>query len=177
MPYSSILDFGRHAGVSLFQLPFRDPDWLFWALESGAFEGRECGMWAPEICDRARRIRIPGHDSHRPLVAEYTERGNRLVHVELVPEDHPVGRASHRLKWLDLSYARFLRGGMDKRGSQLVVRATKHAWFGNESARIDQDGAKAFFSDASHFFSAPGGDSSYPGVGRCGERNGTSNDG
>jgi hypothetical protein len=157
MPYSTTLDFGRYAGVSLCQVIFRDPDWFFWAYESGVLSRRECGMWAPELAIRAKRIRVPpqrGSQGH--WLAEYTERGRRLVHVGLVHEEEPCERGSLRLPWLDLGYARTVHEGMDKQGSELIVRAVKLAWYGHESARMDRDAAEAFFRDGSRFMLAVG---------------------
>lgn len=156
MLYSATLNFGRYAGTSLHQVVFRDPDWFFWAVESGALARRECGMWAEELAYRAQRIRIPDRGTQVRWAAEYSERGRRLVHVAVVPADEPCGHDSHRLPWLDLGFARRICEGMDKTGSELIVRAVKLAWYGNESERMDREKAEAFFRDESHFVLEPG---------------------
>ena len=54
MSYSDRLDFGKHYGLTLSQVMFRDPDWIFWAHESGVLAKHGYGLRAAEIL-RARQ--------------------------------------------------------------------------------------------------------------------------
>ena len=48
-------------GMALPQILFADPDFLFWAVEKGAFRGRQADE-AKELDRKARRIKIPKPD-------------------------------------------------------------------------------------------------------------------
>jgi hypothetical protein len=37
----STLNFGKHAGKTLPQIVFADPDWFFWAIETNVFKAIE----------------------------------------------------------------------------------------------------------------------------------------
>lgn len=150
MSYSDVLDFGKYYRLSLSQVMFRDPDWIFWANESGALASHGYGSRGAEICNRAMHIRIPRAGTE-PWVAEYIVRRGRLWAVEVVPARHPVEFNAPRLPWFDLSYARGVCGGMDKTGAALIVRAVKSAWYENPSERMDRQKCDGFFKSDEHF--------------------------
>jgi hypothetical protein len=150
MSYSDVLDFGKHYRLSLSQVMFRDPDWFFWAMESGVLARHGYESRAAEICDRATHIRIPRAGS-APWVAKYVVRRERLWAVEVVPASFPREFNAPCLPWFDLSYARSLCGRMDKTGADLIVRAVKSAWYGNSSERMDRQKCDGFFKSDEHF--------------------------
>ena len=86
-----------------------------------------------------------------PWVAEYVVRGGRLWAVEVVPASQYRDFNAPRLPWLDLSYARSLRGKMDKTGATHIVRAVKLAWYGDPSERMDREKCDDFFNTDEHF--------------------------
>jgi hypothetical protein len=156
MSYSDVLDFGKHYRLTLSQVMFRDPDYFFWAYESGVLASHGYASRAAEIFERATHIRIP-KVGPEPWVAEYAVRGGRLWAVEVVPVSQYRDFSAPRLPWLDLSYARGLCGGKDKTGAELIVRAVKLAWYGDPSERMDRKKCDDFFRSDEHFVLGAGG--------------------
>ena len=71
----TLLDFGKHKGLTLPQVIVKDPDWFFWAVENRVFKWRErLTHEARELEWKARRIKIPDNQG-RQKVAEYIFHG------------------------------------------------------------------------------------------------------
>src|SRR5689334_13882711 len=101
------LDFGKHRGKTLPQVIFGDPDWFFWAWESGVFDERPTHRHqAATVYARATAIRIP-QLGPEPLVVEYNfSNSGRSVGFDLVPANRPPHRGSTltiRSDWIDMS--------------------------------------------------------------------------
>jgi hypothetical protein len=149
----TVLDFGRYRGLTLPEVVFRDPDWFFWAFETGVFRGPLADE-AAVIAERARRIRIPQRDDE-PLVAEYAirSRDGSFAGLELVPASrspHEGSTQTCRMAVIDLGFPRSL-GAYDKCGGRLIVRHVKWILFRDESYRITRPRAAAFFDDDRNF--------------------------
>lgn len=114
------LDFGKHAGLTLPQVIFKDPDWFFWAVSNDALKARQrLKFEAIELNTKVRRIKVPqsGPDT---LVAEYWIHSStgKFCRLDLVPESrrHHVGSGStYRLNVIDLSFP-YRIAPYDKRG-------------------------------------------------------------
>lgn len=148
----SIIHFGRHAGKTLPKIALDDPDWVFNAAERGYLQRVARSR---ELVSKARAIRIP--DGLRgPRVADYIAHGNgRLDHVEVDygsrmvrDEDSGVWRRGH----LDLSFAYFLAGGVDRTGSKAIVEAVRSFVFKPRGwKRMTAELCEAFFDDDANF--------------------------
>ena len=102
------MTFGKHKGKTLPQIVFNDPDWFFWAYETGVFKGKgRIETEAFNIYQKATSIKIPQNGTER-LVAEYRlERGTfKFSNFEIVPESYvPAGTPQpDRKNVIDLSY-------------------------------------------------------------------------
>ena len=65
----SELEFGRHAGKTLPQVMFSDPDWFFWAYESGAFNGDPLlKKESEEIHAKSTAIQVPQRGEGKMVV-------------------------------------------------------------------------------------------------------------
>jgi hypothetical protein len=149
----TVMNFCRYRGLTLPEVVFRDPDWFFWAYETGVFRGPLAGE-AAVIAERARKIRIPQRDDE-PLVAEYavSRRGRGFVGLTLVPASrgpYEGGTQTCRKRVIDLGFAWSL-SDYDKCGGRLIVRQVKCYLFGNESYRMTRARAAAFFENDRNF--------------------------
>jgi hypothetical protein len=111
--------FGKYEGKTLPQIVLTDPDWFFWACDSGAFKNR--GALADEakvVSLRARTIRVQG------TVDVRIDRRDRLASVDVRP--------GNRYSLIDMSLARGFAGGMDKTGARMLVDAVRDYVFGGQ---------------------------------------------
>ena len=152
----SVLSFGRHSGKTLPQVIFADPDWFFWAEETGIFEsrGETLRTEADEIGRRARAIRIPNNESQQ-RVAEYFIHGptGKFSHMEIVPLDrpqHPGASVTFRKKYIDMSMARQI-APYDKLGNRSLIASVKHILLGKENARMNRKRCDDFFDNPANF--------------------------
>ena len=91
MPWSAVR-FGKHAGKTLPQILFADPDWFFWAVEEAVFKGKgPLEREAADIARKARSIRIPNSTDTNPLEAEYFIHPptQKFSHMEIVSAAQP----------------------------------------------------------------------------------------
>jgi hypothetical protein len=149
----TVMNFGRYRGLTLPEVVFRDPDWFFWAFETGVFRDSLAGEVAV-VAERARRIRIPLRDDE-PLVAEYavSRRTGAFAGLELVPVSrgpYEGGTPTCRKAVIDLGFPWSI-SPYDKCGGRLIVRQVKCYLFGDESYRMTRARATAFFDDDRHF--------------------------
>jgi hypothetical protein len=149
------LNFGKHAGKTLPQVLFADPDWFFWAIDNDVFGKRPALLPEAEILHmKARRIRIPGAKSGAMSV-EYVVHPStgKFSHFDLVPRDrepHDGSSPTFRSTVIDMSVPRQI-ARYDKLGCRSLVSSLKFHVFGSTSARITRDRAESFFSDEANF--------------------------
>ncbi|MCX6929227.1 MAG: hypothetical protein NT154_39315 [Verrucomicrobia bacterium] len=148
------LMFGKHAGKTLPQVVFADPDWFFWAYECGALERHGMQDEAEAVYSRATRIRIP-QDDGQSLVAEYAlcHKDGRFANVELVLESRPLHQGSSptmRLPVFDLSVPRRFCA-YDKSGCRALVDALKVYLFGDPDYRLTKQHCARFFENDANF--------------------------
>jgi hypothetical protein len=149
----TVMGFGRHRGLTLPEVVFRDPDRFFWACEDGVFRG-PLVTEAAFVNERARKIRIP-QPGGEPLVAEYaiSRRTGDFAGLELVPasrDPHDGSTPTCRKTVIDLGFLRSV-SDYDKCGGRLIVRQAKYYLFGDESYRMTRERAAAFFDDDRNF--------------------------
>jgi hypothetical protein len=152
MPWS-ILEFGKHAGKTLPQIVFSDPDYFFWAVEEGIFKGslrREAAI----LDARAQSILIPNNNAGN-LLAEYVVHPptQKFAHMEIVPASRPQHQGSSptfQKNVIDLSVPRKI-ASYDKLGCRNLIASVKYALFGSKSARMSQKRCEAFFDDPTNF--------------------------
>jgi len=148
--------FGKHKGKTLPQLAFADPDYLFWALEEGVFDGKGALEREAEIVgERAQRISLPPSPDGGPRVVEY------LIHrptkkfglCDVVPADrelHVGSSPAFRGDCFDLSVPRQI-ARYDKSGCKTMVKSVKSYLFGSSKARMTKKRCEDFFDDEANF--------------------------
>jgi hypothetical protein len=149
------LDFGRHRDKTLPQVLFSDPDWFFWAHDTGVFSKRPAyRQQADVIHAKATSIRIPQTGPERRLVEYMFYYSNHTsVGFELVEESRPRHEGStptQRSTFIDMRTPRQQRD-YDKLGYRHFLASLKHALFGDESARMTRKRCEEFFGDDSNF--------------------------
>jgi hypothetical protein len=149
------ISFGKHSGLTLPQILFKDPDWFFWAIEKGALAKHGYAAEAERIDVLARNIRIPPDSSGALRVAEYyVHPSGGIARMKFVPPRRPLHQgssAAFRKDRIDLSVARQVRGGgMDKTGAELLLQDMKAVLFGAK-ARMTRKRCEAFFDDPLNF--------------------------
>ncbi len=152
----SELGFGKHRGKTLPQVLFTDPDWFFWAVEEGVFEGRGNLVDEAELVEkRACHIRIPQRGDDQRYVAEYLIHPptGKFSRVDVVPASRPLHQGSSpafRAPCFDLIVPRRI-APYDKRGCASMLASLKYYLFGDSSYRMTRRRSEAFFSDPSNF--------------------------
>lgn len=150
------MTFGRHDGLTLPQIMFRDPDWFFWAWQATDF------MWpspreAAAVNQRARSIRVPARFPLDTLV-EYSidRRSGRFGGMRLVPVG-PAGvsycggyNQTFTRDLIDMSVPHKLHD-YDKGGMKILVRDLKEIIFAGPGIRMTKSRAEDFFSDDRNF--------------------------
>lgn len=149
------LNFGKHAGKTLPQILFADPDWFFWAIENKVFARRAALATEAEVLNtRARSVKIPATKAGAKAV-EYVLHlpTGKFSHLDIVPSErnrHEGSSPIFRLNVIDMSVARRI-APYDKLGCKSLVASLKVHVFGKESTRITKARAEEFFSDKSNF--------------------------
>jgi len=150
----SVLQFGKHAGKTLPQVLFSDPDWFFWAYERNLFSARGHSRDEVEaIYTKARAIRVPDSDGGDLVVEYYGDPiSGKFAALEVVPrEQGPEGNTGFfRLNVFDLAAARHLMD-YDKSGAKLLIRHLKEHLFGDPSYKMTKKRCEAFFDDDDNF--------------------------
>jgi hypothetical protein len=141
------LNFGTHKGKSLPQVIISDPDWFFWAVASGVFEGRFAAE-AEDLVEKATAIKIPKSNPDRWRVEyRYEDRGSFLG-FEFVRRNSHCGHHLTRLPHLDLSCVR--RGkAYDKKGCRNFKRDFRRFCLGKKSATKRR--CEEFFGNSKNF--------------------------
>ena len=151
----SALDFGKHAGKTLPQVMFSDPDWFYWAYESGAFNGDLLlKKESEEIHAKSTAIQVPQRGEGK-MVVEYTvhKPTHKFNGLDLVPESKPYHKGSSvtfRRSVIDMSLVRRI-AKYDKLGYKRLIRDLKHLLFGDSQIRMTKRRCEDFFSDHTNF--------------------------
>jgi hypothetical protein len=157
----SKVSFGKHAGKTLPQIVFADPDWFFWAVEQGSFDG-QLKTEAEKLNTRACSIRIPTQDG-KEFVADYFMHPptGKLDSMVIVPASRPQDHRKHlilRKKVIDLGMAHVIRP-YDKQGCANLITSAKQALLGKLGGltktgrlpRMSKKRCEAFFDDPKNF--------------------------
>ena len=151
----SELEFGKHAGKTLPQVMFSDPDWFFWAYDSGAFNGDpSLKKESEEIHAKSTAIQVPQRGEGK-MVVEYTihKPTHKFNGLDLVPESKPHHKGSSvtfRRSVIDMSLVRQI-AKYDKLGYKRLIRDLKHLLFGDSRIRMTKQRCEDFFSDHANF--------------------------
>jgi hypothetical protein len=152
------ISFGKYVGKTIPQLIFTDPDYFFWAMETGVFRGKgSLTSQAECLLQRARAIRIPeGH--YGQFMAEY------LLHpgvrgccgLEIVPATRPEHQGSTRTvrkPVIDMGFPRRV-AQYDKQGYRHFLGCLKFILFDDEDYRMTRERCEKFFSNPDNFVSS-----------------------
>lgn len=148
MPWTK-LNFGKHNGLTLPQVIWRDPDWFFWAIEKDVFSNRPAlAKEAKVILKRSSNIKIP-----TGKLVEYNFLNGKFVGFDIVPEDRPAhegSTATLRDLVINFSVPRGVKN-YDKTGYKLFIKAAKFAIFGSSEKRMTKKVCEDFFDDIKYF--------------------------
>jgi hypothetical protein len=147
------LNFGKHAGKTLPQVMFSDPDWFYWAIEKGAFKG-PLEMKAEEIYRKSCRIRIPQNSGEKRHVEYIVDLGTgKFGTLHILSGDIESYRPLTRNQILEVIDMRVPRqiAPHDKLGYKNFLFAMKDILFGNPSHRMNQRRCEEFFNDNDNF--------------------------
>lgn len=149
------LNFGKHKGLTLPQVLFKDPDWFFWAYENDVFEDRpSLKSESEDIYKKSRTIKVLDPDSkglevqyliHRPTMS--------FGNFEIVPNTQPIHDGSspaYRDKYINMRFPKE-HGTYDKLGYKNFLYCMKAHLFGNKSAKMTKKRCEDFFSDPNNF--------------------------
>jgi hypothetical protein len=136
------LNFGKHASRILPQVVLLDPNWFFWAVSNGVFNGRlEFEAAADALALRARNIRIPKRQPKDWEVEYRWDRDGRFLGFGFVKAKsvfyHPL---FNRLPHLNLAYIR-RESVHDIRNCRQLIRDFRYHYFGGlnlTKARCEQ---------------------------------------
>lgn len=149
------LDFGKHTGKSLPQVLFDDPDWFFWAMETGVFRQNLILLpQAMDLAEKATKIGVPQSGPEKLVVKHYLHIPTRKYsHFDVVPENQPAQQEfsiTLRADFIDLSLPRRF-AKYDKKGGKNIVASLKLLYFGSKSAKMSRDRCEAFFNTPENF--------------------------
>ncbi len=148
----STLEIGKHAGRSLPQILFSDPDYFFWAVEKKIFQGR-LATEAAELAWKARHIKIPKPDPENWCVEYFFTPENKFSWYHLIEAGRPphVGSSiTMRSNNIDMSVVRE-SCRYDKSGYKRFVKTMKRHLFGNSATRMTAERCEEFFDDRDNF--------------------------
>ena len=149
------LEFGKHRGLTLPQIMFRDPDWFFWMHTTGFFQNSHVhGREADEIYRKSRVIKVPQTGDEK-MVAEYIvdPRNHNFRGLDLVPASRPPHQGysqTFRLPVIDMAKVWEI-AKYDKSGYQRLISDLKLYLFGSRRVRMTKQRCEAFFDDDANF--------------------------
>jgi hypothetical protein len=140
---------GPHAGKTLPEVLFQDPDFVFDGVEHGRFEG--------ELMEQARRVLLlstcirPSRDAREVTVLYHlsAHRPHQFSGVSVVAKDDPRLAEYHAAAgsaFLDLLMVRCL-APEDKTALRGLVQRVLFTHFGDPNAALTRDQAEDFFND------------------------------
>ena len=143
------LNFGKHAGKTLPEIMFDDPDWFFNGCEAGYFKNG-LALEAREVYRRARAVRIPKQDGEEMLVEyRFDPRTGKFATMFLIPGGPTFDRQAVS-SVIDFNVPRS-RAPYDKLGNKNFILALKGILFGNQSHRLNKQAREDFFNDDANF--------------------------
>ena len=135
---------------------FSDPNWFFWAFETGAFDRNWAFLKreAANIYGKAQYIKIPSRLGDA-LVVEYTVHRptGKFQDFRIVPAyhmDYEERRSTFYGEVIDLRIPRRF-SSYDKLGYRSMLRCLKFSLFGNERLRMTKQRCEAFYDDSENF--------------------------
>ena len=149
------LEFGKHRGLTLPQIMFKDPDWVFWMHTTGFFQNSHAhGREADEIYRKSRAIKVPQTGDEK-MVAEYIvdPRNHNFRGLDLVPASRPPHQGysqTFRLPVIDMAKVWEI-AKYDKSGYQRLISDLKLYLFGSRRVRMTKQRCEAFFDDDANF--------------------------
>jgi len=148
--------FGKHRGLTLPQVMFRDSDWFFWAFQDEVFHGKgQLAIEAEEIYRKARSIHIPPVGNKRRF-AEYVFHplDGSFANLNFVSREAASDEGSSpafKLGVLDMSTP-FAHGRwVTKDSARIMIDAVKHIAFGNVRCPATKRRCEEFFENDEHF--------------------------
>ena len=153
------LEFGKHRGLTLPQIMFKDPDWVSWMHTTGFFQNSHVhGREADEIYRKSRVIKVPQTGDEK-MVAEYIvdPRNHNFRGLDLVPASRPPHQGysqTFRLPVIDMAKVWEI-AKYDKSGYQRLISDLKLLLFGSRRVRMTKQRCEAFFDDDANFALAP----------------------
>ena len=150
----SKLYFGKHAGRSLPQILFSDPDYFFWSIEKNIFNGR-LAMEADKLTRMVRHIRIPKPEPENWCVEYVFTPENKFSRFQIIPRNrgqHMGSSITSRTRYIDMSVIR-QACQYDKSGYKQFLKTLKYHLFGNSSTRMTATRCEEFFDDDDNFCS------------------------
>ena len=149
----TVVNFGKHKGLTLPQILFKDADWFFYAYEQGYFKSpytREARV----LYRRARSIRVPERNGQKMFVRYITHQSKRTGTVkfgtmELIADGPGLERlnVSQRIDfYTPRSYAQY-----DKTGYKNFVSALKAILPDKLPRRMNQQACEDFFAGDDNF--------------------------
>lgn len=151
----NVIDFGRYKkrGLTIPQLLFTDPDYMFWAIEDQVFPW-PARAEANDLYRRATAIRIPaGYGDNVAVEYAIDRHTGRFEGMSLVPtcvvRD---GGSSHSLirGVIDMSIPH-QQCPRDKGGNKIMIRDIKEIVFGSPKYRLTKKFLEAFFNNDDNF--------------------------
>ena len=149
------LEFGKHRGLTLPQIMFKDPDWFYWLHANPLLTNNYVrGSEVEDIYRKSRSIKVPQRGDEQ-LVAEYIvdPRRHNFRGLDLVPVSRPPHKGysiTFRSPVIDMALVRQI-ANYDKSGYQRLVRDIKRYVLGNRSIRMTRSRCEAFFDDDANF--------------------------
>lgn len=134
------------------QILMSDPDWFFWAIESGVFDKyKKLAAEAELLNRRARSIRVPNKHAPNDTVQYWVTPDGKFAHIALIQSSQPSHQGSSsetRRDYLDLSAPRSIKN-YDKLGCKQMLKGFKYYWFDDKA--FSKAKVEAFFSDPANF--------------------------
>jgi len=154
----TIVDFGKHKGLSLPQILFTDPDWFFWALEEDAFSQSPSyaallSEQAQELYRKARSIVIPKKEGVTMMAENiYDPMTGRYDRLEIVPETrkaHEGASPTLRREVIDMLLPR--DSNYNKAGFRGLLEPLSRYVLGKDLTTLTKEDCEAFFENNANF--------------------------
>jgi hypothetical protein len=144
----SILNYGRYKDkMSLPEVVLHDPDYFFWASDTGAFAKRGFPE-ARGLAEKARHIKIPKPDGEHWGVQYSFARtdifqGSKLAQGPVLAKLFDEPDMEELPRYLDLSVV-YGSKRYNKIGNERLLKDFKFHYFGSENAHLSSRNAKRF---------------------------------
>lgn len=139
---------GKYEEKTLPQILLTDPDYFFWAVETGLFNRSPAlAAEAAQLEFNATHIRIPRPDPQNwriQYIHDHHDKfcGFTIVQLTKQTEAHPP--------YLDLSIVQQFRK-YDKLGNKMLLSDFKQHYFGSKEARLTKKRCEEFFDNGANF--------------------------